>query len=111
MLELEVTEDGRLDRWVVGLRDVGSRSRAKRVIGEGKVTVDGEVVRDPGTTVSAGSVVAIDWNRKGTGSAKVSSQRGLKEAGLVVLYEDERLLGDRARCVDSVRTKPGMDRG
>lgn len=92
-LELVVEgEPTRLDRVVVDLQDVGSRSRARKVIDQGKVTVDGEVVRDGGAMVQPGATVALDWNRVGTGAKKVAARRGLTEAGLSILHEDDRLL-------------------
>ncbi len=82
----------RLDKRIVDLENVGSRSRARRVIDEGKVTVNGEVVRDSGMMVPDDAVVAVEWNKAGTARKKVEAKRGLTDAGLVILFEDERLL-------------------
>lgn len=117
--EITPSEPGRLDRIVVELQDVGSRSRARRVIEQGKVTVDGDVVTDPGASVESGSVVAIDWNRAGTARKKVAARKGLRSAGLAILYEDDRLIAldkpsglltdtatrEQARTRDSLRKR------
>ncbi len=84
----------RLDRLVVDLHDVGSRKRARQAIETGKVTVDGRTcgADDAGRKIEAGAHIAIAWGKPGTGRAKHQARKGLKEAKLKVLYEDEWLV-------------------
>jgi 23S rRNA pseudouridine1911/1915/1917 synthase len=81
----------RLDRLVVELHDVGSRRRARQAIETGKVSIDGQVCRaaDAGAKVPEGALVSISWGKPGTGRAKHQARKGLSQAGLRVLYEDE----------------------
>lgn len=109
----------RLDLRVVALPDVGSRSRARRVIEQGKVTVDGAVVTDPGRMVPPTAQVAIAWNKPGTGREATQARAGLVTAGLVLLHEDKRILAfdkpvglltdsastEQARYEDSLRKR------
>ncbi len=84
----------RLDKLVVELPEVGSRRRAKQAIETGKVSVDGVICGpdDLGRKLDAGARLRIDWGKPGTGRAKHQANKGLKEAGLEVLYEDEWLV-------------------
>jgi 23S rRNA pseudouridine1911/1915/1917 synthase len=96
-LELIVSPEqggARLDRLVVDLPEVGSRRRARQAIETGKVSVDGRVCGpdDVGLKVPEGATVAIAWDRPGTGRAKHQARKGLDEAGLKVLFEDEWLV-------------------
>jgi 23S rRNA pseudouridine1911/1915/1917 synthase len=81
----------RLDRVVVDLPEVGSRRRARQAIETGKVTIEGRVCgpEDVGKKVKAGTQVGITWGKPGTGRAKHQATKGLREAGLKVLHEDE----------------------
>jgi len=56
-------EPRRLARVVQSLHPGLSHARAKRAIEEAQVTVDGELVRDPGRWVAAGSAVVWSRNR------------------------------------------------
>lgn len=87
-------EGARLDRVVVDLPDVGSRRRARQAIETGKVSVDGRVCGGPeaGMKLPAGARVSIAWGKPGTGRLKHQARKGLAEAHLELLYEDEWLL-------------------
>jgi 23S rRNA pseudouridine1911/1915/1917 synthase len=87
-------EGFRLDRVVVDLPEVGTRRRARQAIETGKVTIEGRVCgpADVGRKVKAGTQVAISWGKPGTGRAKHQASKGLQEAGLTVLHEDEWIL-------------------
>lgn len=81
----------RLDRIVVDLPEVGTRRRARHAIETGKVSIEGRACgpEDVGRKVKAGTQVAITWGKPGTGRAKHQAAKGLREAGLKVLFEDE----------------------
>ncbi len=81
----------RLDRIVVDLPDVGSRRRARQAIDTGKVCLNGQPCGpgDAGVKVEAGAVVSIQWGRPGTGKDGYDARKGLREAGLQVLHEDD----------------------
>ena len=49
----------RLDKLLADM-GMGTRSELKKIIKSGRVTVDGSVVTDPGTGVSAASAVMLD---------------------------------------------------
>lgn len=84
----------RLDKIVSSMADVGSRSKARKVIDSGKVSINGRFAGagDSGTMVTAGAQVALDSSRAGTAPAKVKARRQLDDAGLSILFEDDRLL-------------------
>lgn len=87
-----VREAGRLDKLVASWDDVSSRRRAREAIETGKVLVDGEVCREPGQRVEAGSQVELQWNRPGTSKAKLKSSEEMRVAGLQILHEDPHLI-------------------
>lgn len=84
----------RLDRVVASLPDVGSRRRAREAIDSGKVDVDGVTAgpTDAGRPLPAGTRVEVSWSRPGTSHARASAERGLLEAGLVLLHQDRDLV-------------------
>ncbi len=84
----------RLDRFVVDLFDVGSRRRARHAIETGKVSVDGRTcgAKDTGMKLDAGTRVSITWGKPGTGRAKHQARKGLEQARLTVLHEDEWII-------------------
>ncbi len=73
----------RLDKALVRLHPGLSRRKARDVVEKGQVTVDGRLVREPGASVGAGTVLAWDPNRPALPRARLS---------LPVLYEDEHVL-------------------
>jgi 23S rRNA pseudouridine1911/1915/1917 synthase len=76
-----VTETGRLARLVHELDPTESYSRAKRAVLDGRVTVDGATMRDPGAIVAAGAVVAWDPAQAATRESDVPP--------IVLLHEDD----------------------
>ena len=84
----------RLDRAVAAIPSVASRSKAKKAIESGKVTVDGAPAREMsvGTSLTAGTRVEIRWNTPGTSKAWVKGRQQIKEAQLDILFEDESML-------------------
>ncbi|MFK7928122.1 MAG: pseudouridine synthase [Myxococcota bacterium] len=86
------TESVRLDKVVAAFPSVSSRSRAKDAISTGKVLIDGEVCTEVGFMVPAGCEVQLQWNRPGTGKDRVAGKKGLLEAGLDIVFEDEHLV-------------------
>lgn len=111
----------RLDKWLASWPDVGSRRRAREALDTGKVTVDGRRVGGEagGQPLVLGQRVGVDWNRPGTGKARRSGERGLSEAGLHILLEDDDLIAvdkpvglltdtasdEQAKTRDSVRKR------
>lgn len=92
MTERTVEVEDRLDKLIAAWDEVGSRRRAQNAIETGKVFVDGEVVRQAGQKIAAGSTVEIRWNRPGTGLARKKARDDLRAAGLRILFEDEHLV-------------------
>lgn len=86
------TETLRLDKVVAAMADVGSRRRAREAIQTGKVLVDKEVCTEPGLMVAPGTHVELQYNRPGTGKDRVAGKKGLIEAGLDIVFEDEHLV-------------------
>jgi 23S rRNA pseudouridine2605 synthase len=60
---------------------VASRRRAELIVGSGRVTVDGEVVRDPARDVGEGDDVRVDGSRVGAEAREVWAVN--KPAGVV----------------------------
>ncbi len=87
----EVEAGQRLDVVLVALID-GSRRQAREAIASGKVTLDGQVVHEPGLRVEAGATVAIDWSVPGKGKQAVAARSSLSRARVSVVYEDDDLL-------------------
>ena len=88
MYELRVPEDAagsRLDRFLAGLGEVGSRAAAERLIESGDVTVDGGSVRKS-LRLSAGQTVAFPEPEP------VATALEPVELGIPVLYRDDHLL-------------------
>ncbi|HET6847645.1 MAG TPA: RluA family pseudouridine synthase [Gaiellales bacterium] len=88
MHELRVPEDAagsRLDRFLAGLGEVGSRAAAERLIESGDVTVDGGSVRKS-LRLSAGQTVAFPEPEP------VATALEPVELGIPVLYRDDHLL-------------------
>ena len=88
MYELRVPEDAagsRLDRFLAGLGEVGSRAAAERLIESGDVTVDGGSVRKS-LRLSAGQTVAFPEPER------VATALEPVELGIPVLYRDDHLL-------------------
>ncbi|MEM6930660.1 MAG: RluA family pseudouridine synthase [Myxococcota bacterium] len=84
----------RLDKVLAGLDGVGSRERARQVLGSGKVTVDGELVGAGagGRKVPAGTQIAVRWNTPGTSPRRVAAREALARTGVAILHEDDALL-------------------
>jgi len=87
-------QGARLDRVVVDLPNVGSRRRARQAIETGKVSIEGRPcsAKDIGRKLQAGTHVSIEWGKPGTGRAKHQARKGLTQAGLEVLFEDDYLV-------------------
>jgi 23S rRNA pseudouridine1911/1915/1917 synthase len=91
----------RLDVALVALHPGLSRRKAREVIEKGQVTLDGRLVREPGTPVGPASQLDWDENRRALPRARLS---------LPVLYEDDDLLiVDKPAGLLSVATDPGVD--
>ena len=76
----------RLDRFLAGLPEVGSRAAAERLLAEGSVLVDG-VPAEKSTRLAGGEQIAFE--------ARVSLGRvalDAEDVGLRIAYEDEHLL-------------------
>lgn len=84
----------RLDRVLVHIPSVGSRSRARKAIETGKVSMDGEPVAPEAgpNPVPAGAVLSVNWNQPGTSWNRARANKELTEAGLVVLYQDRHVV-------------------
>ena len=87
---------------------VASRREAERLIGEGRVAVNGEVLSSPGVTVTADDIVTVDGQRI-PDRPHLRLWRLNKPPGLVVSRRDEKgrrtvfdLLGDQHPHVMSV---------
>jgi 23S rRNA pseudouridine2605 synthase len=76
---------------------VASRRRAEEIIGSGRVTVDGEVVRDPARDVEAGDDVRVDGELVETETREVWAVN--KPAGVVSTAREP---GGRRTVVDLV---------
>jgi len=81
MSNLEISRAQRLDQKVVELIPELSRGFAARLIGEGKVTVNGEVQTKAGYKLREGDKVKVDYD--------VSQLAEIPEIELDVLYEDD----------------------
>jgi len=92
----------RLDLALIAQHAGLSRRRAREAIEKGQVTVDGRMVREPGTLVpEATARIAFDPNRKGLPRVR---------AAIPILYEDESvLIVDKPAGLLSVPTGPGAD--
>jgi 23S rRNA pseudouridine1911/1915/1917 synthase len=84
----------RLDVVLAGMPSVGSRRRAQQAVETGKVRIDGTPCPpdQAGRRVVAGQRVGIDWNTPGSSLNLRQVARGLTDAGLVVLYQDDVLV-------------------
>jgi 23S rRNA pseudouridine1911/1915/1917 synthase len=84
----------RIDKFLADQPSVGSRKRARQAIETGKVSVDGRPVPASGasTALTAGALVTVNWTRPGSAWNRAKADRGLTEAGLSVLYEDDVLV-------------------
>ena len=87
---------------------IASRREAERLIGEGRVAVNGEVLSSPGVTVTADDIVTVDGQRI-PDRPHLRLWRLNKPPGLVVSRRDEKgrrtvfdLLGDQHPHVMSV---------
>ncbi len=88
----------RLDLALIRLHPGLSRRKARDVIEKGQVTVDGRVVREPGTPVAGGNAVHWDPNRRALPRARLS---------LTALYEDEHVIViDKPAGLLAVPTSP-----
>lgn len=85
-LELVVEEAGRLDAAVAALTPELSRSRVAALIREGAVSLDGRVVRKPGTPVAPGARVVVDV------PAPVPTEAAPQDLPLSIVYEDDALV-------------------
>lgn len=84
----------RLDAFVARFTSVGSRTRARKAIETGKVTIDGDVAGrgDLGRPLDPGAVVAIEWSRPRTSKPFAKARRTLDASQLAVIYEDAHVL-------------------
>lgn len=73
----------RLDVLLIRHHPSLSRRKARDVIEKGQVSVDGQLVREPGRDVAEGAAVAFDPNRRALSRARCT---------LAVLHEDEHLI-------------------
>ena len=94
----------RLDRLVATLPEVGTRSRAKQLVDQGLVRVDGEV-RKTAHQVRAGTKVEVDV------PSPEPSRVEPEDLPLRILYEDEHLLAIDKPPGLVVHPAPGARRG
>jgi 23S rRNA pseudouridine1911/1915/1917 synthase len=90
VIEAPVPDDqrgARLDRFVAGLAGVGSRTAAERLLGAGRVLVDGEV-RHKSFRVLPGMTVAVDADAAAAPVELVHDQ----DVPFRIAYEDDALL-------------------
>lgn len=80
MANLEISRAERLDQRVVSLLPVPSRSLATRLIKDGKVTINGDIVLKGGTKLRPNDVVVLDYE---------PADFVIPDIELTVLYEDE----------------------
>lgn len=78
----------RLDILLSDVLEGWSRSRVQRAIRDGSVTVDGEAVSRPSTSVAVGGTIRIDAE---DGREVSTDVRGARIVDLVVLFEDEQI--------------------
>jgi 23S rRNA pseudouridine1911/1915/1917 synthase len=92
----------RLDLALIARHPGLSRRKAREAIEKGQVTVDGRMVRQPGTLLAeAGAAVDFDPNRKALPRVR---------AAIPLLYEDDSVLVvDKPAGLLSVPTGPGAD--
>jgi 23S rRNA pseudouridine1911/1915/1917 synthase len=81
MANLEISRAQRLDQRVVEQVPTLTRSYAIKLIGEGKVTVNGEVITKAGYKMRTGDVVVVDHDDE--------LFKQIPEIDLEVIYEDE----------------------
>ena len=94
----------RLDRFLATLPDLGTRSRVKTLLDQGRVAVDGQA-RKAGHAVRAGERVAITVPPPEPAGVEA------EDLPLVVLYEDEHLLAIDKPPDMVVHPAPGARRG
>lgn len=81
-------EEMRLQKYLA-LCSVASRRAAEGIIAQGRVSVNGSVVTEPGTKVSDGDVVFVDGRRVTPGGKKIYIMLN-KPTGCVTTVSDER---------------------
>src|SRR5690606_16116686 len=84
--EFATSEAGRLDLAVIGRLPELSRSQVRRLIEDGKVTVDGQAVVKAGVSVAAGAAVRVEE------PTLHDLDLAAADIPLDVLYEDEQTL-------------------
>jgi 23S rRNA pseudouridine1911/1915/1917 synthase len=90
----------RLDLLLVRHHPSLSRRKAREVIEKGQVSVDGQLVREPGREVGEGAAVVFDPNRRALPRARCS---------LAVLHEDEHVIVvDKPAGLLTVPSAPGL---
>ena len=92
----------RLDLALIARHPGLSRRKAREAIEKGQVTVDGRMVREPGTLLApAGAAIAFDRNRKALPRVRPT---------IPLLYEDDSvLIVDKPAGLLSVPSGPGAD--
>ncbi len=93
----------RLDLALIGKHPGLSRRKAREAIEKGQVTVDGRMVREPGTLLtSPRAAIEFDPNQKALPRVR---------AAIPLLYEDDSvLIVDKPAGLLSVPSGPGADR-
>lgn len=90
----------RLDLLLIRRHPSLSRRKARDVIEKGQVSVDGEIVREPGREVAETAAVAFDPNRRALPRARCT---------LAVLHEDEHVIVvDKPAGLLTVPSAPGV---
>jgi 23S rRNA pseudouridine1911/1915/1917 synthase len=90
----------RLDLLLIRRHPSLSRRKARDVIEKGQVSVDGELVREPGREVAETAAVAFDSNRRALPRARCT---------LAVLHEDEHVIVvDKPAGLLTVPSAPGV---
>ena len=84
MSNLEISRAQRLDQKVIELLPSLSRSFAERLVEEGKVTVNNEVVQKPGHKLRTGDTVTVNYD--------IRELDQIPDIALPVLYEDNDVM-------------------
>ena len=84
----------RLDKSLTALASIGTRSRVRKAIESGKVTINGRpcTLKDANRALKVGDALQVEWNKPGTAKQHVQGRKQAAEAGLRILYQDNDVI-------------------